>query len=121
MESLQQLKDVLSELEGKQHSITSGLSEPSKVENALQQAKVTLTFTLKQRGTHSTAHPLFSCLVFSGAASTAQRDVRDAGVEPTFGGGLLGYQAAEGQIQARAGLAPSLRDFTASLAACARR
>ncbi|NXH38434.1 UTRO protein, partial [Dicaeum eximium] len=39
VESLQQLKDVLRELEGKQHSIASGLSEPSKVENALQQAK----------------------------------------------------------------------------------
>ncbi|NWW09971.1 UTRO protein, partial [Oreocharis arfaki] len=39
VESLQQLKDVLNELEGKQHSIASSLSEPSKVENALQQAK----------------------------------------------------------------------------------
>ncbi|XP_030800388.1 utrophin isoform X4 [Camarhynchus parvulus] len=39
MESLQQMKDVLSELEGKQHCIASGLSEPSKVESALQQAK----------------------------------------------------------------------------------
>ncbi|NXB71148.1 UTRO protein, partial [Donacobius atricapilla] len=39
VQSLQQLKDVLSELEGKQHSISSGLSEPSKVEKALQQAK----------------------------------------------------------------------------------
>ncbi|NXU37093.1 UTRO protein, partial [Drymodes brunneopygia] len=39
VESLRQLKDALSELEGKQHSIASGLSEPSKVENALQQAK----------------------------------------------------------------------------------
>ncbi|NWW77461.1 UTRO protein, partial [Climacteris rufus] len=39
VESLQQLKDVLSKLEGEQHSIASGLSEPSKVENALQQAK----------------------------------------------------------------------------------
>ncbi|XP_039562790.1 utrophin [Passer montanus] len=39
VESLQQLKDVLSELEAKQHSIASGLSEPSKVESALQQAK----------------------------------------------------------------------------------
>ncbi|XP_039916052.1 utrophin isoform X4 [Hirundo rustica] len=39
VESLQQLKDTLSELEGKQRSIASGLSEPSKVENALQQAK----------------------------------------------------------------------------------
>uniref|UniRef100_A0A803W7Z6 Utrophin n=1 Tax=Ficedula albicollis TaxID=59894 RepID=A0A803W7Z6_FICAL len=39
VESLQQLKDTLSELEGKQHTIASGLSEPSKVENALQQAK----------------------------------------------------------------------------------
>ncbi|NWV85784.1 UTRO protein, partial [Dasyornis broadbenti] len=38
-ESLQQLKDTLSELEGKQRSLASGLSEPSKVENALQQAK----------------------------------------------------------------------------------
>lgn len=47
VECLQQLKDVLSELEGKQHTIVSGLSEPSKVENALQQTKVTLTFALK--------------------------------------------------------------------------
>ncbi|NWY26109.1 UTRO protein, partial [Pheucticus melanocephalus] len=39
LESLQQLKDALSELEGKQHCIASGLSEPSKVETALQQAK----------------------------------------------------------------------------------
>ncbi|NXK57422.1 UTRO protein, partial [Sylvietta virens] len=39
VESLQQLKDALSELEGKQGSIASGLSEPSKVESALQQAK----------------------------------------------------------------------------------
>ncbi|XP_014734507.1 PREDICTED: utrophin isoform X3 [Sturnus vulgaris] len=39
VECLQQLKDTLSELEGKQHAIASGLSEPSKVENALQQAK----------------------------------------------------------------------------------
>ncbi|NWH36318.1 UTRO protein, partial [Chloropsis hardwickii] len=39
VESLQQLKDALSELEGKQRSIASGLSEPSKVANALQQAK----------------------------------------------------------------------------------
>ncbi|NXV02720.1 UTRO protein, partial [Cettia cetti] len=39
VDSLQQLKDVLSELESKQHSIASGLSEPSKVERALQQAK----------------------------------------------------------------------------------
>ncbi|XP_041279459.1 utrophin isoform X4 [Onychostruthus taczanowskii] len=39
VESLQQLKDMLSELEGKQHSIAGGLSEPSKVESALQQAK----------------------------------------------------------------------------------
>ncbi|XP_032910197.1 utrophin isoform X3 [Catharus ustulatus] len=39
VECLQQLKDALSELEGKQHTIASGLSEPSKVENALQQAK----------------------------------------------------------------------------------
>ncbi|NXH62961.1 UTRO protein, partial [Rhabdornis inornatus] len=39
VECLQQLKDILSELEGKQHTIASGLSEPSKVENALQQAK----------------------------------------------------------------------------------
>ncbi|XP_064564456.1 utrophin isoform X1 [Zonotrichia leucophrys gambelii] len=39
MESLQQLRDTLSELEGKQLCIASGLSEPSKVESALQQAK----------------------------------------------------------------------------------
>ncbi|XP_027543095.1 utrophin isoform X2 [Neopelma chrysocephalum] len=39
VESLQQLKDALSELEGKQESIASELSEPSKVEKALQQAK----------------------------------------------------------------------------------
>lgn len=48
VESLQQLKDALSELEGKQLSIASGLSEPSKVENALQQAKVTLTIALSK-------------------------------------------------------------------------
>ncbi|NXW19268.1 UTRO protein, partial [Circaetus pectoralis] len=39
VDSLQQLKDTLSELECKQQSIASGLSEPSKVEKALQQAK----------------------------------------------------------------------------------
>ncbi|XP_050170364.1 utrophin isoform X4 [Myiozetetes cayanensis] len=39
VESLQRLKDTLSELEGKQQSIASELSEPSKVEKALQQAK----------------------------------------------------------------------------------
>ncbi|CAN8203897.1 unnamed protein product, partial [Coccothraustes coccothraustes] len=39
VESLQQLKEALSELEGKQRCIASGLSEPSKVESALQQAK----------------------------------------------------------------------------------
>ncbi|XP_029818752.1 utrophin isoform X2 [Manacus vitellinus] len=39
VESLQQLKDTLSELEGKQQSIAGELSEPSKVEKALQQAK----------------------------------------------------------------------------------
>lgn len=44
VDSLQQLKDMLSELECKQQSIASGLSDPSKVEKALQQAKVTLNF-----------------------------------------------------------------------------
>ncbi|NWU96524.1 UTRO protein, partial [Upupa epops] len=39
VDSLQQLKDVLKELECKQQSITSGLSDPSKVEKALGQAK----------------------------------------------------------------------------------
>ncbi|NWS95132.1 UTRO protein, partial [Mionectes macconnelli] len=39
VESLQRLKDTLSDLEGKQQSIASELSEPSKVEKALQQAK----------------------------------------------------------------------------------
>ncbi|NWR30789.1 UTRO protein, partial [Tachuris rubrigastra] len=39
VESLQQLKDTLSEVEGKQQSIASELSEPSKAEKALQQAK----------------------------------------------------------------------------------
>ncbi|CAM9935197.1 unnamed protein product, partial [Bubo scandiacus] len=39
MDSLQQLKDTLSKLECKQQSIVAGLSEPSKVEKALQQAK----------------------------------------------------------------------------------
>ncbi|KAF1563480.1 UNVERIFIED_CONTAM: Utrophin, partial [Eudyptes pachyrhynchus] len=39
VDSLQQLKDMLSELECKQQSIASGLSDPSKVEKALQQAK----------------------------------------------------------------------------------
>lgn len=47
MDSLQRLKDTLRELECQQQSITSGLSEPSKVEKALQQAKVTLTFAVK--------------------------------------------------------------------------
>ncbi|XP_061327414.1 utrophin isoform X1 [Pezoporus flaviventris] len=40
VDSLQRLKDTLRELECQQQSITSGLSEPSKVEKALQQAKV---------------------------------------------------------------------------------
>ncbi|NXD70785.1 UTRO protein, partial [Eolophus roseicapillus] len=40
VDSLQQLKDTLRELECQQQSITSGLSDPSKVEKALQQAKV---------------------------------------------------------------------------------
>ncbi|NXG19659.1 UTRO protein, partial [Grallaria varia] len=40
VESLQRLKDTLSELERKQQSIASGLSEPSKAEKALQEAKV---------------------------------------------------------------------------------
>lgn len=48
LDSLQQLKEMLSELECKQQSITSGLSDPSKVEKALQQAKVTLASTLKR-------------------------------------------------------------------------
>ncbi|NXO82499.1 UTRO protein, partial [Sitta europaea] len=39
VECLQQLKGVLSEQEGKQLAMASGLSEPSKVESALQQAK----------------------------------------------------------------------------------
>ncbi|KAM6083392.1 utrophin [Chlamydotis macqueenii] len=39
VDSLQRLKNVLSELECQQQSIASGLSEPSKVEKALQQAK----------------------------------------------------------------------------------
>ncbi|XP_059689241.1 utrophin [Gavia stellata] len=39
VDSLQRLKDTLSELEGKQQSIASGLSDPSKVEKALKQAK----------------------------------------------------------------------------------
>ncbi|NWQ63338.1 UTRO protein, partial [Neopipo cinnamomea] len=39
VESLQQLKGTLSELEGKHQSIASELSEPSNVEKALQQAK----------------------------------------------------------------------------------
>lgn len=51
VESLQQLKDALSELEGKQPCIASGLSEPSKVESALQQAKVTLPFALSEEVT----------------------------------------------------------------------
>nr|XP_009930413.1 PREDICTED: utrophin [Opisthocomus hoazin] len=38
--SLQRLKDALSELECRQQSLASGLSDPSKVEQALQQAKV---------------------------------------------------------------------------------
>ncbi|NWX27892.1 UTRO protein, partial [Notiomystis cincta] len=39
VQCLQQLKEALSALEGKQLSIASGLGEPSKVEKALQQAK----------------------------------------------------------------------------------
>ncbi|NXT85270.1 UTRO protein, partial [Zapornia atra] len=39
VDSLQQLKDTLNELDCKQQSIASGLSDPSKVEKALQQAK----------------------------------------------------------------------------------
>ncbi|XP_056200132.1 utrophin isoform X4 [Falco biarmicus] len=39
VDSLQRLKDMLGELERKQQAITGGLSEPSKVEKALQQAK----------------------------------------------------------------------------------
>lgn len=50
LESLQQLKDMLGELEGKQLSIASGLSEPSKVESALQQAKVTPLCTQVRKG-----------------------------------------------------------------------
>ncbi|NXK32379.1 UTRO protein, partial [Piprites chloris] len=46
VESLQRLKDTLSELEEKQQSIASELSEPGKVEKALQQAK-TLCETLE--------------------------------------------------------------------------
>lgn len=58
VESLQQLKDTLSELEGKQLCIASGLSEPSKVESALQQAKVTLRCALSKEVT-----PLLSASV----------------------------------------------------------
>ncbi|NXE75481.1 UTRO protein, partial [Cochlearius cochlearius] len=39
VDSLQRLKDTLRELECRQQSIASGLSDPSKVEKALQQAK----------------------------------------------------------------------------------
>ncbi|XP_035177757.1 utrophin isoform X2 [Oxyura jamaicensis] len=39
VDSLQRLKDVLSEVECKQQAIASGLSDPSKVEKALQQTK----------------------------------------------------------------------------------
>ncbi|XP_069708268.1 utrophin isoform X5 [Phaenicophaeus curvirostris] len=39
MDTLQQLKLTLGELECKQQSLTSGLSDPSKIEKALQQAK----------------------------------------------------------------------------------
>ncbi|XP_040455463.1 utrophin isoform X4 [Falco naumanni] len=39
VDSLQQLKDMLGELERKQQAVAGGLSEPSKVEKALQQAK----------------------------------------------------------------------------------
>lgn len=64
VESLQQLKDTLSKLESEQHSIASGLNEPSRVEKALQQAKVTLTFVLKE-GSCSTAATRCSPAVFS--------------------------------------------------------
>ncbi|NXF44806.1 UTRO protein, partial [Oceanites oceanicus] len=40
VDSLQRLKETLSELERKQQSIASGLRDPSEVEKALQQAKV---------------------------------------------------------------------------------
>lgn len=49
VDSLQRLKDTLSELECKQQSIAGGLSEPSKVEKALQQAKVTLNLRAAAR------------------------------------------------------------------------
>lgn len=69
VDCLQRLKGALGELEHKQQSIASGLSDPSKVEKALQQAKVTLTFALT-RGSclFSCCQPLFPCLVFSGGA-----------------------------------------------------
>lgn len=61
MDSLQRLKDVLSEVECKQQAITGGLSDPSKVEKALQQTKVILTFTLKQGSClFCHCHPLLS-------------------------------------------------------------
>lgn len=80
VDSLRRLKDTLSELERKQPSIASGLSDPSKVEKALQQAKVTLPFALK-RGSclFSCCHPPFSCLVFGGVPKTLLRgeSIRD--------------------------------------------
>lgn len=49
VDSLQRLKDTLRELECRQQSIASGLSDPSKVEKALQQAKVTLDLRTEER------------------------------------------------------------------------
>lgn len=61
MDSLQRLKDVLSEVECKQQAIAGGLSDPSKVEKALQQTKVILPFTLKQGSClFCHCHPLLS-------------------------------------------------------------
>ena len=59
--SLQRLKDALSELECRQQSLASGLSDPSKVEQALQQAKVTLHL-------HTEARKLLIQLLFPSSA-----------------------------------------------------
>lgn len=124
VDSLQQLKDMLSELECKQQSIASGLSEPSKVEKALQQAKVRLSFALK-RGSclFSYRHPPFSCLVFSGVTKMLLRgkSIRECCVEAASGGCLLkagSPQAAEGCVRVRVGYFQACRLHSFSCCLC---
>lgn len=127
VDSLQQLKDTLSELECKQQSITSGLSEPSKVEKALQQAKVTLTFALKQGSClFSCCHFPFFCLVFSGVTNMllGGKSIREWCMKAASGNCLLkaeSLQAAKAHVPVRAWVTCELEDFTTSLAACSGR